>query len=78
MANYETVAYEQVEDKIRRLTLNRPEKLNAMSPKLLEELDDVMTVFEVLRRLRPERRVFVAERAPVYCQHRPHPVPEAD
>jgi len=46
MANYETVVYESVEDKIRRLTLNRPEKLNAMSPKLLEELDDVMTVFE--------------------------------
>src|SRR5262249_57440258 len=28
------------------LTLNRPEKLNALSPRLLEELDDVMTVFE--------------------------------
>jgi enoyl-CoA hydratase len=46
MANYETVVYETVEDKICRLTLNRPEKLNALSPKLLEELDDVMTTFE--------------------------------
>jgi enoyl-CoA hydratase len=46
MANYETVIYEKVEDKICRLTLNRPEKLNALSPKLLEELDDVMTAFE--------------------------------
>ncbi|HEY2104828.1 MAG TPA: enoyl-CoA hydratase-related protein [Candidatus Binataceae bacterium] len=46
MANYETVIFEKVEDKICRLTLNRPEKLNAMSPRLLEELDDVMTVFE--------------------------------
>ena len=46
MANYETVVFEKVEDKVCRLTLNRPEKLNAMSPKLLEELDDVMTTFE--------------------------------
>jgi enoyl-CoA hydratase len=46
MANYETVVLEKVADKVCRLTLNRPEKLNAMSPKLLEELDDVMTVFE--------------------------------
>ncbi len=46
MANYETVVFEKVADKVCRLTLNRPEKLNALSPKLLEELDDVMTVFE--------------------------------
>jgi len=42
MANYETVIYEKVEDKIFRLTLNRPEKLNALSQKLLAELDQVM------------------------------------
>jgi enoyl-CoA hydratase/carnithine racemase len=46
MANYETVIFEKVEDKICRLTLNRPEKLNAMSPKLLEELDSVLNAFE--------------------------------
>jgi enoyl-CoA hydratase len=46
MANYETVIFEKVEDKICRLTLNRPEKLNAMSPRLLEELDAVFTAFE--------------------------------
>jgi enoyl-CoA hydratase len=46
MANYQTVIYEKVEDKICRLTLNRPEKLNAMSPKLLEELDDVFDTYE--------------------------------
>jgi enoyl-CoA hydratase len=46
MANYETVIYEKVEDKIFRLTLNRPEKLNAMSQKLLKELDGVMDDFE--------------------------------
>ena len=46
MANYETVIYETVEDKIRRLTLNRPEKLNALSPKLLNELMQVLDVFE--------------------------------
>ena len=46
MANYETVVYEKIEDKIFRLTLNRPEKLNAMSQKLLKELDGVMDEFE--------------------------------
>ncbi|MGH7803076.1 MAG: enoyl-CoA hydratase/isomerase family protein, partial [Candidatus Binatia bacterium] len=44
--NYETVVYETVEDKICRLTLNRPEKLNAMSPQLLAELDAVLDAFE--------------------------------
>ena len=46
MASYETLMYEKVEDKIFRLTLNRPEKLNAMSQKLLKELDGVMEEFE--------------------------------
>ncbi len=46
MTNYETVIYEKVEDKIFRLTLNRPEKLNAMSQKMLRELDGVMSEFE--------------------------------
>ncbi|MGH7836610.1 MAG: enoyl-CoA hydratase/isomerase family protein, partial [Candidatus Binataceae bacterium] len=46
MANYETIIFETVEDKIRRLTLNRPEKLNAMSQKLLGELDQVLSDFE--------------------------------
>jgi enoyl-CoA hydratase len=46
MANYETLIYEKAEDKIFRLTLNRPEKLNAMSQKLLKELDRVLEEFE--------------------------------
>ena len=46
MANYEMIAYEQAEDKIFRLTLNRPEKLNAMSQKLLRELDGALDEFE--------------------------------
>ncbi len=46
MASYETLTYEKVEDRIFRLTLNRPEKLNAMSQKLLRELDGVMEEFE--------------------------------
>jgi enoyl-CoA hydratase len=43
---YETIIYEKVEDKVLRLTLNRPEKLNAMSPKLLGELDRALDEFE--------------------------------
>lgn len=46
MSSFETVIFEKVEDKICRLTLNRPEKLNAMSQKLLGELDQVMSEFE--------------------------------
>src|SRR6266566_2974440 len=46
MADYETIVYEQAEDKIFRLTLNRPEKLNAMSQKLLRELDGALDEFE--------------------------------
>ena len=46
MANYETIIYEKVEDKIFRLTLNRPEKLNALSQKLLAEFESVMSEYE--------------------------------
>lgn len=55
MANYETVIYEQVEDKIFRLTLNRPEKLNALSQKLLAELDQVMDEYSA----NPEASVLI-------------------
>ena len=49
MATYETVVYERVDEKIFRLTLNRPEKLNALSPKLLGEFDLVLSEFEADR-----------------------------
>jgi enoyl-CoA hydratase len=49
MATYETIVYERVEEKIFRLTLNRPEKLNALSPKLLGEFDNVLNEFEADR-----------------------------
>ncbi|MFZ0888790.1 MAG: enoyl-CoA hydratase-related protein [Candidatus Binataceae bacterium] len=39
-------SYEKVEGKIFRCTLNRPEKLNALSQKLLRELEGVMDEFE--------------------------------
>jgi len=39
MASYQTIVYEKVEDKIFRLTLNRPEKLNALSQQLLGEFE---------------------------------------
>lgn len=44
--SYETIVYETVEPRIARLTLNRPEKLNAMSNRLLGELDEAFDAFE--------------------------------
>jgi len=44
--SYDTLVYEQPEERIIRITLNRPEKLNAMSPRLLGELDAALTAFE--------------------------------
>src|SRR2546423_12671480 len=49
---YETIIYESVEERIFRLTLNRPEKLNAMSPALLDELDGALGEFERDRQAR--------------------------
>jgi enoyl-CoA hydratase len=46
MARYETLMYEQAADKVMRLTLNRPERLNAMSLELLAEFEQVMDEFE--------------------------------
>jgi enoyl-CoA hydratase/carnithine racemase len=46
MAQYETLIYEKAADKVMRLTLNRAERLNAMSPELLREFDGVMDEFE--------------------------------
>jgi 1,4-dihydroxy-2-naphthoyl-CoA synthase len=39
MADFQTIIYEKVEDKIFRITLNRPEKINALSPQLLAEFE---------------------------------------
>jgi enoyl-CoA hydratase len=44
--SYQTIVYENVEERIVRLTLNRPEKLNAMSPTLLADLDGALGEFE--------------------------------
>src|ERR1051325_9884644 len=43
---YEAIIYEKVEEKIFRVTLNRPEKLNAMSRQLLSDLDSALDEFE--------------------------------
>jgi enoyl-CoA hydratase len=51
MAEFEKLLVEKVEDKICRLTLNRPEKLNALSPKLLSEFDRALDEFEAARDL---------------------------
>ena len=46
MSDYQTIIYERVEDKIFRLTLNRPEKINALSPQLLAEFEQATQAFD--------------------------------
>ncbi len=46
MAEYKNIIYEKPADKVLRVTLNRPERMNAMSPELLAELDSAMDEFE--------------------------------
>src|SRR5579885_1187784 len=46
MAEYRNIIYEQAAGKVLRITLNRPERMNAMSPELLHELDRAMDEFE--------------------------------
>lgn len=46
MADYQSIIYEKVEGKIFRVTLNRPEKINALSPQLLSELDQATEAFD--------------------------------
>jgi enoyl-CoA hydratase len=41
--SYNTILYEKVEDGIVQITLNRPEKLNAMNLQLLHEIIDAIT-----------------------------------
>jgi enoyl-CoA hydratase len=43
---FETLIYEPLGDNVARMTLNRPEKLNAMSPQLLGEFDQALDTFE--------------------------------
>jgi enoyl-CoA hydratase len=38
--NYELVQYEVTEEKVAVITLNRPDKANAQTPEMLDELDD--------------------------------------
>jgi len=46
MGNYQNIIYEKPADKVLRITLNRPERMNAMSLDLLAELDQAMDEFE--------------------------------
>jgi enoyl-CoA hydratase len=43
---YDSIAYEQLGDHVVRLTLNRPDKLNAMNGQLLHEFDRALDDFE--------------------------------
>ena len=43
--SYETILYEK-QGRVAQISLNRPEKLNAMNPTLLEELSEAVEVFD--------------------------------
>ena len=46
MADYETVMYEVGDDGVAMVTLNRPERRNALDPQLLHELEEVFDAVE--------------------------------
>ena len=48
MSDYETLLIDRVgtDDRVARITLNRPEKLNALSQELLFELNDALHELE--------------------------------
>ncbi|MBR5128902.1 MAG: enoyl-CoA hydratase/isomerase family protein [Firmicutes bacterium] len=43
---YETIKYEILKDRIAMITIDRPEALNALNSKVIEELEDVVTKLE--------------------------------
>ncbi len=46
MKNYETIKYEELDDGISVISLNRPEKLNAFTIQMIEELHDIFNKLE--------------------------------
>ena len=46
MGNFQNIIYEKPADKVLRITLNRPERMNAMSLDLLAEFDQALDEFE--------------------------------
>ncbi|MGO9058856.1 MAG: enoyl-CoA hydratase-related protein [Candidatus Binataceae bacterium] len=46
MGNFQNIIYEKPADRVLRITLNRPERMNAMSLDLLGELDQALDEFE--------------------------------
>ena len=44
MSDYETIIYEVDSDGVATITLNRPERRNALSHDLMHELEDVVLV----------------------------------
>ena len=54
MKDYELIAIDYVgtDDRVARITLNRPDKMNALSQELMYELDDALHILEAREDIR--------------------------
>ncbi len=64
MPDFETLIYEVGDDGVAQVTLNRPERRNALNPELLHELEDVFNAVETDDNV---RIVVITGAGPAFC-----------